>query len=301
MRIVRRDTVKGRGVKMCQSKGVRDVPHSVDAHMFRITSLVDRRVSVKNLEKVLSSRGGQLRDTDPVTKVWMIEMGHDRPVQFHPLSFHSFQIILNGLDHTVAALGANQFANIRRVDMNRQGAEVIRYFFRLNHQELAWLLELATKFIERLQPHLDLPVFRHPSGDPIVPESDLVSRKRPGCSAFDRYLVGNPFLTLTQNVVIGERQEVITAALVPVANHFRKIIPIAPKRMRMHIAFVPLRALILTVGIAAQKHHAYCHQPAAEHLARRCSKISSIRNLTRGPLTDHGKHLQKPPSHADMS
>jgi len=50
----------------------------------------------------------------------------------------------------------------------------------------------------------------------------------------------DPSVALGQNVVVGKREEMVAVLLVPIDNHLRIIIAIAPERMGVQIAFPPL-------------------------------------------------------------
>jgi len=58
-------------------------------------------------------------------------------------------------------------------------------------------------------------------------------------AAFLYVLDVHPFDALLQNVVIGDRQKVVTILHVPIGYHFGEIVSIAPERVGMEVSFPP--------------------------------------------------------------
>ena len=46
-----------------------------------------------------------------------------------------------------------------------------------------------------------------------------------------------------QHVMVGDREEAVALFLIPVRDHLRIVITVAPKRMRVQVALVPTQGL----------------------------------------------------------
>ena len=57
----------------------------------------------------------------------------------------------------------------------------------------------------------------------------------------DDQVVGNPFVVVGDDVVLGERKEVVVTARIPIDDHLGELVAIAPQGVRVQIALVPTR------------------------------------------------------------
>ena len=49
----------------------------------------------------------------------------------------------------------------------------------------------------------------------------------------------HPPHAFAEDVVIGKRQKIVVVRAIPFRDHLRKIVPVAPQRVRMQVAFPP--------------------------------------------------------------
>ncbi len=153
-------------------------------------------------------------------------------------------IVLQDLGHRRTALWRNQFDQVDRIEMGLVGD-----LLGLDQEETSGLLEEATDFRQRLEPDFGLALLVRSRLDPFVcePGDVLIEGGPPGVR--DRH----PAVTLRQDVVIRQRQEVIAVFFVPLHHQFGEIISVAPERVAVQIALPPARS-----GLFAGKRSLAC-------------------------------------------
>ena len=93
-----------------------------------------------------------------------------------------------------------------------------------------------------VQHNPNAPTGRDATLDPVRSKTPKVLRECQVASGIVRGV--NPKRSIQDNVVIRERQELIALLLVPLDDHLRVIIAVAPKRMRVQIPLPPGRTRV---------------------------------------------------------
>ena len=127
-------------------------------------------------------------------------------------------------------------------------------FFGLDEQEPLALLHQRAEFVVGLETHLTNPVcWVRPGLNPIravlpqvgtegVPGSDTCVPGLPLGTVCHR-LQGHPSLAPTQEIMIRQGQEVVSALAVRLGDHFREVVAVRPERVRVQVALPPAQRL----------------------------------------------------------
>jgi hypothetical protein len=166
---------------------------------------------------------------------------------------HSIHILLEDLANICAPARADEIPQIGRVKMDWHLGGLGRDFLAGDEQETPGLLEEIPKFIERAQAN-KLGVLQGAQLNPTF-EALTVSFERLRFG----FRVGRcyPLIAGQQNIMIGNRQEIIAVGLVPFSDHLWIVISIAPKRVRVEITLPPVSkrtpGQLLGTGHSAQQ------------------------------------------------
>ena len=207
--------------------------------------------AVPDLEEALAHHGGEVLGGDSPFVVGMVHVNEGRSAGALTGFSDPVQRLLDDLRHG----GAFQR---RQGLMQVDGADVDLAFvfgglgdlFGLDEQESSPLLHQRAEFIVRLEPDLLDAVGRvRPGLHPIrtVP-AQVGTEGVPGANTrppglplgpVGHRLQGNPALTPTQEIMIRQGQEVVSAFAVRLGDHFREVVAVRPERVRVQVAFPP--------------------------------------------------------------
>ena len=98
----------------------------------------------------------------------------------------------------------------------------------LDQQETPRLLEQGPELVQGLEPHLEVTV-DHSCLQPGVPESLAVAIEAVFPSPLVRLDHAHPFLPLAEDVVVRQRQELISVPVVPIDDHLGVVVAVAPE------------------------------------------------------------------------
>ena len=130
----------------------------------------------------------------------------------------------------------DEVAQVGGVDVDRFRFVFVGDLFVLNEQEAPRHLKEFAVLGQGFESHL-LPAVPFAQADPVCAEPLQVFVQGHG-AAFVGCRI-DPFAALGQNVVVGQREEMVAVLFVPIDDHFRIVIAIAPERMGVQIAFPP--------------------------------------------------------------
>ena len=205
-----------------------------------VTLVIDRRMAVIDFEELLMVDLHELLGGDGPLEVRVIEMGEHRHSGPDPLRMHGIKGMLKRFDDLRAGGGIeglvrqDELLNVRRVDVH----VLVRDLFARDEQETAGLFELGLDLRQGTQPYLLL-VSLAADDDPFLAETLEISVQGDGAGLGFADL--QPLVVIGDDVVVRQRQEVIPMALIPVGDHLREIIPVAPIGMRVQVTFIPPR------------------------------------------------------------
>jgi hypothetical protein len=140
---------------------------------------------------------------------------------------HGIYIALEHIQNRIAPLRRYDFAQIGRVQMNGKPVKLVRYFFRLNEQELARPVEQWPEFIERLETNqrtFTILTLFNPRPKPLA----VLGKRSHDRTAAMSFRV-DPFIPLRKDIVVGQSQKIVPVLSVPLDNHLWKIVTVAPK------------------------------------------------------------------------
>ena len=205
-----------------------------------VTQVVDVRVTVVDLEEPLLRDHRQFLGGDRVAEVRMVEVDQDGTSQPPGLLLDGGQVVGHDLDDALAALGLDQLQDVAGVHVDRLCLKPVGDLLALDQQEASGLLEQRTVLAQRLEPDLEVPLLG--TGlDPGVPEPLAVAGEAVLLGPIVGLPQAHPPLPLAEDVVVGEGEELVAVAGVPVHDHLRVVIAVAPERVGVQVALEPPR------------------------------------------------------------
>ena len=141
MRIVHRDGIDDIGRVPGQSLGENDVPHALDADMFRITQIAHGGMAVVDFEKVFPANPNDVFGGERPAKIGMIDVREHRQPSNHALGQHGVHVPLNHIHDAGPYLRLDEIAQIRRVEVDRRFFKLVGDFLALDHEKATRLLE----------------------------------------------------------------------------------------------------------------------------------------------------------------
>jgi hypothetical protein len=225
---------------VAQPLGQQDVPHTLGAGPKLVAFVMNLRVAVVHLEKLLAAECDQIFDFDRPAEVRVVDMREHGSAGALALLEDGVDVVLHHLADALSSLGLNEVLDVGRVHMNVLGLEPVGDFFGRHEQKRPWLFEEGAVFLESLETHLMHAFVGVSLVNPVGPvrEASLVEVEKLRASTFGD--VDETF-ALGERVVLGQRDEVVARGLVPVDDHLRIVIAIAPKRVCVKVAFPPSR------------------------------------------------------------
>ena len=225
---------------MAESFGEDDVPDPLGARMQLVAGIVDGRVAVIDLEELLVVDLHELLGGDRPLEVRVIEVGEHGHARPEPLRMHGVEGMLQRLDDLRAGHGIqglirqDELLDVRRVHVH----VLVRDLLARDEQESSGLLELTLDFRQGTQ--ADLLLFAlAPHDHPFFAEATQILVQGDGAGLGLMHL--QPFVVIGDDVMVRQRQERIPLALIPIGDHLREVIPVAPISMGVQVALVPLR------------------------------------------------------------
>ena len=226
--------------EMPKALGEDDIPDPLGAGMQLVALVVDRRMTVVDLEELLVVDLHELLRRDGPLEVRMIEVREHGHAGADALGMDGVKGMLERLDDLRAGGGIerlvrkDELLDVRRVDVH----VLVRDLFAGDEQETAWLFELGLHLGQGAQ--TDFLLFALAADDdPLLTETleIPIQGDRPGLGLVDL----QPLIMVGDDVMVRQRQEVIPMALIPVGHHLREVIPVAPIGMRMEVTLEPAR------------------------------------------------------------
>ena len=155
-----------------------------------------------------------------------------------PLGHYRIDVALHDLGHAVAKLRQNHPLDVGGVEVNGFAFVLRRDLFALHDEELAGFLKHWGVFLQGLE--------AHPQG--VIA---FFFKIHPGWTVFFEVFVesppalggfGQPFpaLAFLQGVVVRKGHKIVAMFFVPGHDHFGKVVSIAPQRVGVQVALVPL-------------------------------------------------------------
>ena len=226
--------------QVAEALGEDDIPDPLGAGMQFIAGVIDGGMAVIDLEELLVVDLHELLGGDRPLEVRVIEVrehGHSGP---YPLRMDGIKGVLERLDDLRAGRGIeglirqDQLLDVRGVHVH----VLIRDLLAGDEQEPARLLELGLHLRQGTQP--DFLLFALAADDhPFLAEPLEILIQGDGAGLGLMHL--QPLIVIGDDVVVRQRQEIITVALIPIGDHLGEIIPVAPIGMRVQVTFIPPR------------------------------------------------------------
>ncbi len=193
-------------------------------------------MAVVNLEEAVATHLHQVFGGDGPIKIRVIDVRKDSFAVRFPLRQNRVDVLLHDVENAVAGEGGNELANIHRADVDRYFPVICADLLSHHQEKVVGFFEAAAEFIERFQAD-HLRAFNGPLFHPLIGKTLQVffsreDRRDIGCD-------GRPLLAFLSNVVVGEDQEMVAMIFVPIDDHLRVVVAIAPERMGVEITFPP--------------------------------------------------------------
>jgi len=239
MRVGRGDPIQALARRARQPRGQNDVPHPLGARPQVVAVVVHIAVGVVDLEESRPLNARHVLGGQGPLEVRMIDLDQHGLAGLLLLLEHRVDVVLQDLGHGRAALRGDQVQQVDGVQMGLVGD-----LLGLDHQEPPRLLEQAAKLGEGLEPDFGLPFLALAGLDPAIREPREVPLERG--LLLVRHL--HPSVADGEPVVVGQRQEVVAAILVPLCHHLGEIVAVAPEGVGVQIALPPSRLGLFRPG-----------------------------------------------------
>ena len=119
MRIIHGQRVERSFVELGQTHRLHDIPEAVGTGVRGVTFVVNGRMTVIHFKEPLALHAHQVLGSHAPAEIRVVEVRKHRLTGAPMLFEHRIDVVLHDFEHAVAALGRDEVAQVRRVEMDR--------------------------------------------------------------------------------------------------------------------------------------------------------------------------------------